>query len=79
VTTLILYTTAACHLCEQAETLLQQAAQNHPLVITATEIGDNDQLVDRYGIYIPVIQKQTGEELFWPFNLTDLEKFIRKS
>ena len=76
-TTLILYTTAGCHLCGQAEALLQQVALNYPLTITPTEIGDDDRLLDRYGVYIPVVKKQTGEELFWPFSLTDIKKFIR--
>ena len=78
-TTVILYTTAGCHLCDQAEGLLQQVALNHALTITATEIGDDDLLVENYAVRIPVLRKSSGEELYWPFNLADIESFISPS
>lgn len=74
--TIILYTTAGCHLCDLAEELLQQTALNYPLTITPIEIADDDQLVEDYAIRIPVLRKQSGEELGWPFNLADIETFI---
>jgi len=69
------FTTAGCHLCEQAAALLQHVAADTPLDIIAVEIGDDEALVERYGIRIPVVQFEDGEELNWPFD----ELTIRQS
>ena len=69
---IILYTTAGCHLCELAEALLLQAKQQYSLTIIATEIGDDDELVARYGTTIPVIEFDNGSQINWPFELDDI-------
>lgn len=71
-TDVILYTTAGCHLCELATEILLQANQQSPLTIIDTEIGDDDELVDRYGTTIPVIEFEDGSQLNWPFDLADV-------
>lgn len=76
--TLILYTTAGCHLCELADDILQRLAQQHPLTIIATEIGDDDELVERYGIRIPVVQFSDKTELGWPFDQLDIDKKLKQ-
>lgn len=63
-----LFTTAGCHLCEQAFELLQRVSTIYSLDIVAVEIGDDDKLVEQYGIRIPVLQFEDGEELNWPFD-----------
>jgi glutaredoxin len=73
VISLTLYTTAGCHLCELAEDILSLAQANYDLSIKHTEIGDDDDLVGRYGIRIPVIKFPDGSELGWPFELSDIE------
>lgn len=67
-TTLILFTTAGCHLCDQAEVILN--AMN--VQIDKVEIGDDDDLVDRYGIRIPVLKFTDNSELNWPFEQHDI-------
>jgi len=71
-TKIILYTTAGCHLCELAESLLLEAKQQCPLTISSTEIGDEDALVARYGTSIPVIEFEDGSQLNWPFELDSI-------
>ena len=68
----VLYTTVGCHLCELAEALLLQAKQQYSLTIIATEIGDDDELVARYGTTIPVIAFEDGSQINWPFELDDI-------
>lgn len=67
-----LFSTAGCHLCdlafEQVQTL-PIAADIHLQVI---EIGDDDALVDQYGIRIPVIKFSDNSELNWPFEQSDI-------
>ena len=73
---LTLFTTEGCHLCEQAHEILLCVADNHPLDIRLQEIGDDDQLVARYGVRIPVVRFPNNDELDWPFSHADIEKFL---
>ncbi|MCX4193480.1 glutaredoxin family protein [Methylophaga sp. OBS1] len=73
---IILFTTEGCHLCEQAHELLLNIADKAPLDIILREIGDDDDLVARYGIRIPVVQFADQQELDWPFKQSDLEAII---
>lgn len=74
-----LYTTQGCHLCDEAEHILAQVQPSiASLSIQYQEIGDDDELVARYGIRIPVIAKEDGEELGWPFDQIIVENFINE-
>jgi len=72
---LTLLTTAGCHLCEQAQALLnqlnQQTIQVHPV-----DIALDDDLLEQYGQSIPVIRFPDKCELNWPFSLQDIETYI---
>lgn len=68
----ILYTTVGCHLCDLASDLLLQANLDSPLTINYTEIGDDDELVAKYGTTIPVIEFADGSQLNWPFTLDEV-------
>jgi len=70
---LILYTTAGCHLCDIAAEILQASTSHRTLDIIHTEIGDDDELVERYGIRIPVVKFSDESEIGWPFELNDIE------
>lgn len=68
-----LYTTSACHLCELAEGMLQELN----LVVQTIEIADDDALMARYGISIPVLKRlDTQAELPWPFTIPDIVQFL---
>jgi len=72
---LALYATSGCHLCEQAATLLR-AAVDAPFRLV--EIADDDDLLERYGVRIPVLQRlDTGAELGWPFDAAAIERLLR--
>jgi glutaredoxin len=73
---LVLYTTEGCHLCEDAHELLLSVADRQPLQLQLQEIGDDDELVARYGIRIPVVLFPDGSELGWPFTEEQLEQVI---
>ena len=75
--TLKLYSTLGCHLCEQAEALLQQAAERHAVEWQVVEIASDPRLIDRFGIRIPVLQpKHCNDELAWPFDDTALDQWL---
>ncbi|MEX0619595.1 MAG: glutaredoxin family protein [Pseudohongiellaceae bacterium] len=74
---LILYTTAGCHLCEQAEVLLAEVLSDTGFSLCKVDIATDAGLVERYGIRIPVVRKDTGhEELGWPFDVNMLKDFL---
>ncbi|NQY51223.1 MAG: glutaredoxin family protein [Piscirickettsiaceae bacterium] len=69
---IIIYTTAACHLCDIAKKLLVKANQHIPFDIINTEISNNKILVSLYGKKIPVIEFENGKKLDWPFRMGDI-------
>ena len=71
--TLVLYMTSGCHLCEQAEALVRQQTA----CVSAIEIVDDAELLERYGIRIPVLRRlDTGNELDWPFDATGVQHLL---
>jgi len=76
-THLILYSTSGCHLCEQAEALLEQLGRELPLAWRVVDIANDEQLVKRYGIRIPVLRREADDsELGWPFDLDQLRLLV---
>lgn len=71
---LVLYGTAGCHLCEQAGALLRQAG----VQATETDIADDEALLERYGVRIPVLARADGAELDWPFDAAALARFLAR-
>lgn len=72
---LTLYSTSACHLCELAETLLHERGAAFAVV----DISDSDELFQRYGMSIPVLQRGDGRELNWPFDADQLQAFLESA
>lgn len=50
-----LYERPGCHLCEDAEQLLQRLARRYPIQLEKVDITTDRELVHRYDILIPVI------------------------
>ena len=75
---LLLYGTASCQLCEQAAALLLQVQPAADIVWTEIDIAENDLLLQRYGILIPVLRREdSGLELHWPFSADDILVWLR--
>ncbi|WP_232819311.1 glutaredoxin family protein [Saccharospirillum mangrovi] len=71
---LTLYSTAGCHLCEQAEALLQALALRWEVV----DIASSDALIDQYGVRIPVLKAGgTDTDLGWPFTADDVQQYLQ--
>ena len=70
---LVLYGTAYCHLCEEAEAMLQAIG----VEVEHIDISEDDVLLEKYGVMIPVVRREaTGEELGWPFDEGAVRRFI---
>ena len=73
---LILYSTSACHLCEQALDLLRSLPAS-AWTLEEVDISDSDTLFERYGLLIPVLRRDdTGAELNWPFDSRDVARLL---
>lgn len=76
---LVLMSTEACHLCELAQQVLQQVHQQIPLQVYVQDISESEELVERYGIRIPVLfDETTKNELGWPFDAQQLVDWLNK-
>ena len=71
--TLELYGTSCCHLCEEAQTILCDAG----VVAQDVDIADDGSLLERYGARIPVLRRtDNGAELGWPFDAVAVVQFL---
>lgn len=76
-TSLTLYHTDHCHLCEEAAAIIAAVLNPDFFEVILIDIVDSDALVERYGTRIPVLQKNAGgEELSWPFDAAQLIVFL---
>ncbi|WP_104202460.1 glutaredoxin family protein [Billgrantia saliphila] len=74
-THLTLYTTLGCHLCERLEALLSQLHRGE-LKLSRVEISEDDDLMARYGVRIPVLVDEAGEELDMGFEAPRLAAWL---
>lgn len=66
-----LFITSHCHLCEQAVALIEETKTK--INLKYIEIAEDDELIARYGLRIPVLRNdQTAVEIDWPFTLDDV-------
>ena len=80
--TIHLLTTLGCHLCEDAEAMLLYYREQHGLAfeLTHVEITENEELLENYGVRIPVLQHSiNGLELAWPFDMEQLATFLQSA
>ena len=71
------FTTEGCHLCEQAEELLSVLQQEHMFNLDVIDIAVEQELVEKYGLSIPVLlSTENKEELYWPFNADDIVSLL---
>lgn len=75
---LVLYSTSACHLCEQALALFAQL--DDPSRLTVIDIVDDEDLMQRYAIRIPVLglAGQPEHDLGWPFDALQLQEWLQR-
>ncbi len=69
----ILFGTEGCHLCEEAENLLEQAAVDY----LKRDIAGDGKWMERYAVRIPVLcHPGSRKELGWPFDASRLQAFV---
>ncbi len=72
----ILYSADGCHLCDDALTVIG-AVLGEIDSVDVVNIRDDEALIEKYGLRIPVIRKAESEdELGWPFAEDDLRDWM---
>lgn len=72
-----LYGTSACHLCELAQSMVaSQLGTSEDAEFEEVDISLSDELFERYGLRIPVLQHPDRRELNWPFTPGQLQAFL---
>jgi thiol-disulfide isomerase/thioredoxin len=73
----VLYGTSGCHLCELAMEEIKRVQTLLPVQVMAIDIAESDELVEDYGLKIPVLRHiESGKELGWPFDAQQLYCWI---
>ncbi|MFT7387582.1 MAG: hypothetical protein ACI8VC_000823 [Candidatus Endobugula sp.] len=87
---LILYHTLGCHLCDLAKKQVEPLLAEYDLCLVEIDIADDDILVEKYGVRIPVIQLQgtvalaehestSKYDLGWPFDTAGVHSWLLKN
>jgi len=71
-----LYGKPGCHLCEQAEELLEDLGREHPLSVQAIDITSDPALFERYRYEIPVVVLEDGRSVFGRIAMSDLRTLL---
>lgn len=53
---LLLYTKKDCHLCEDAKVALKLLQEEIPFEFVELDITEKDEWIEKYGLYIPVVE-----------------------
>lgn len=74
---MLLMSTLGCHLCDVAAEVLVHNMDPARYVVDVVDIADDDLLVEKYGVRIPVlVDEASGQELGWPFDAEQLHVFL---
>ena len=75
-----LYSRPRCHLCETAREILEELQQDWNFAIEEINIDLDDELVEKYGIMIPVVELDREELQYGIVNKKFIsEAFTRKN
>lgn len=75
-----LYSTPGCHLCELAREIVEPLLNNYSLVLEEVDIAQSDELIERYGVKIPVLKSPSHiDELCWPFDTAQAAAFLLRN
>jgi glutaredoxin len=75
--TVRLYSREGCHLCEQAEELLEEIAAECPLDLDIVDITTDADLFERFRYEIPVVAVEGGGTVSGRITIEDLRRVLR--
>jgi hypothetical protein len=72
-----LYGKPGCHLCEQAEEMVEDLSSEYPLSLQSLDITSDPALFERFRYEIPVISLADGRSLAGRIDRNELREFLR--
>jgi thiol-disulfide isomerase/thioredoxin len=72
----VLYTKVHCPLCDEAHKLLKELQSEIPFQIESVDIYQNDDLIEKYGLMIPVIEVEEKEIDFGKISKEKVKKAL---
>lgn len=75
---LVLYSRDQCPLCEKAKLVLEEIKEETGVAYEVIDIYNNDELLNLYGIMIPVVKWQGEVIQYGQINKSKLCKCIKK-
>lgn len=78
--TLNFYYRRGCHLCDDMLALLTPYQSSYPLEIIMHDIDEDVELKEQYGLLIPVLTNEQGQELcHYFFDQAGFEQYISET
>ncbi|KGP91553.1 glutaredoxin [Pontibacillus chungwhensis BH030062] len=75
---MILYTKKECPLCDEAKELIETLYHDYDIVIREKDIYEEDELIERYGLMIPVVEIDGEEVDYGKIDLFSLSNRLQK-
>ncbi len=77
------YTTAGCHLCENAWQVITEVHAENPqlqqfISLQQIDIATSDSLIEQYAVRIPVVRGSHEQDLAWPFDHQAYINFVNQ-
>ncbi len=70
--------TSGCHLCDVAEKMVRRLLPPLGIDVLKIDIASDDKLIEQYGILIPLMRNEKGQELGWPFDEAELLTWVKQ-
>ncbi len=77
--TVTLVTRAGCHLCEQAEPVVERAARDAGAAYEVLDVDADPDLLARHSDRVPVVLLDGVEHAYWQVDETALRRALRGS
>nr|WP_264804815.1 glutaredoxin family protein [Cytobacillus sp. NCCP-133] len=61
---LVFYTRSRCPLCDKAKDVLMEVKKEHGFTLVERDIDETDELTEKYGLMIPVVEIDGKEVQF---------------
>ncbi|BCD99374.1 glutaredoxin family protein [Marinagarivorans cellulosilyticus] len=72
-----LYGTLGCHLCKQAQAIIENLRQSFDIQLELFDIACDAQTVAKFGERIPVLENKSNQQMLdWPFDLERLSDWL---
>ena len=75
---LTLYSKPGCHLCDDMKQVIEAVASRVPLTLDVVDISTDPELVERYGLEIPVLLIEGKKAAKYRLSERELEEKLRR-